>query len=190
MMLASPVEWAFGIAAATAWSAALLAVPPLLAVHRLVHRRVVAPLERCALERHLVLFASLLGAAGALLTSDAIAVALYASNASETASLLLAFVAPLPLAAVPWAAGEMLSGSSLRPLASFAAAALASASTSWVVYAVLWLDQPRAPLTAMTVCMQLPAVMLPALLAARTYLVLRGEPLAALPVEALALERL
>lgn len=189
-MLASPTEWAFGVSAATLWSAALLAIPPILGVRRLVSRRVAAPFARDGVERHLVLGAALLGGIGALFTSDALALAMYESNSSETASMLAAFVAPAPLAAVPWAAGELLSGASLRPIASFLAAAAAAAATSWIVYAVLWSGQPRAPLTALTVIVQLPAIFLPALLAARAYLAVRGEPVHALPPEALALERL
>ena len=189
-MLASPVEWALGVSAATVWSTALLAVPPVLAVRRLVRRRVAAPLERGALEGHLVLAASLLGALGALATSDGLAFAFYEGNSAETATLLAAFVAPVPLAAVPWAAGELLSGGSLRPVASFAAAAAVSAVTSWVVYALLWSGQPRAPISAATLLVQLPAAFLPALLAAKAYLAVRGETFHALPPEALALDRL
>jgi Ca2+/H+ antiporter len=190
MMLASPIEWAFGVSAATLWSTALLTIPAMLGVRRLVGRRVAAPFARDRLERHLVLFAALLGGIGAILTSDAVAFALYAGNSSETASMLAAFIAPVPLAAVPWAAGELLSGASLRPIASFIAAAAVAAVTSWIVYALLWSGQPRAALTASSVLMQLPALFLPALLAARAYLAVRGEPVSALPPEALALERL
>ncbi|MGZ6125623.1 MAG: hypothetical protein ACXWLR_11725, partial [Myxococcales bacterium] len=135
-MLASPIEWAFGVTAATLWSAALLTIPAVLGVRRLVGRRVVAPFARDRLERHLVLAAALLGAIGALLTSDALALALYQGNSSEMASMLAAFVAPLPLAAVPWAAGELLSGASFRPIASLIAAAAVAAVTSWIVYAL------------------------------------------------------
>ena len=189
-MLASPIEWAFGVTAATVWSTALLTIPAMLGVRRLVARRVAAPLDRGRLERHLVLLAALLGAAGALVISDVFAFALYEHNASETASMLAAFIAPVPLAAVPWAAGELLSGASLRPTASFIAAAAASAAISWIVYAVLWSGQPREALNLGTVLMQVPALFLPALLAARAYLAVRGEAMSALPPEALAIERL
>jgi hypothetical protein len=190
MMLASPLEWAFGVTFATLCSTALLTIPAMLGVRRLVRRRVAAPFARTHLELHLVMFAALLGGIGVLFTSDALAFALYEGNSSDTASILTAFVAPVPLAAVPWAAGEMLSGASLRPIASFIAAAAAAAASSWIVYALLWSGQPRAALTPGTVLIQLPSVFLPALLAAQTYLALRGEPMHALPAEAVALERL
>ena len=137
-----------------------------------------------------MLAAALLGGVGALATSDGLALALYAPNSSDSGTMLAAFVAPVPLAAVPWAAGEMLSGESLRPILSFAGAAAASALTSWVVYALLWSGHPGAALSPATVLIQLPAVFLPALLAARTYLALRGQTVAALPPEAVALDRL
>lgn len=189
-MLASAIEWVFGLTAATLWSTALLALPAMLGVRRLVGRRSAAPFDRGALERHLVLAAALLGAIGALFTSDALALALYEGSSSETASILAAFIVPAPLAAVPWAAGELLSGASLRPIASFIAAATVAAATSGIVYALLWSGQPRAALTPVTVLVQVPALFLPALLAARTYLAVRGDAVHALPPEALALERL
>ncbi len=190
MMLASPLEWAFGVSLVTLWSTALLAVPPILAVRRVVMRRLAPPLRRDSMERSLVLFAALLGALGALATSDGIALALYAPGSRETAAMLAAFVAPVPLAAVSWTAGEILSGASLRPIASFLAAAAVCAVTSWAVYALLWSDQPRTGITPVTVVMQIPALFLPALLAARTYLAVRGEARASLPEEAVLLDGL
>jgi len=62
------------------------------------------------------------------------------------AILLATCVAPVPLAAVSWVAGEMLSGSSLRPFASFTLAAAVATATSWLSYAALWAGQPRRPL--------------------------------------------
>lgn len=189
-MLASPIEWAFGMTFATLFSTGLLAVPSILAVRRLVRRRVAAPLARTRFEFHLVMFAALLGAAGSLFTSDALALSLYQANSSNTASIFAFFALPVPLAAVPWAAGELLSGASLRPIASFIAAAAAASASSWIVYASLWSGEPWAALTAHTFLMQIPSVLLPALLAGRIYLSVRGEPIHALPPEAVALERL
>jgi hypothetical protein len=136
------------------------------------------------------MFAAVLGAAGSLFTCDALAVSLSQANSSNTASILAFFAMPGPLAAVPWAAGELLSGASLRPVASFIAAAAVASASSWFLYALLWSGQPWAALTADTVLMQLASVFLASMLAARAYLLVRGEPIHELPLEALALERL
>jgi hypothetical protein len=190
MMLASPLEWAFGVTFATLCSTALLTLPAILAVRHVVRLRAAAPLTRSQLEFDLVMGATLLGATGSLFTSDVFAFSLYEGNSSNTASILAFFVAPVPLAAVPWAAGEVLSGASLRPIASFVAAAAVAAASSWIVYALLWSGEPWAPLTPASVVLQLPSVFLPALLAARTYLAVRGESMHALPPEAVALDSL
>jgi hypothetical protein len=187
---ASLMEWSFGVTAATLWSTAFLALPALLGVRRLVMRRLVVPLERGELERQLVLYAAVLGALGALATSDGLAQALYAAGSVEPGTLLAGFIAPVPLAAVSWAAGEVLSGPSLRPIQSFIAAAAAACLSSWLFYAVLWAGVPHGPLTAWTVAMQLPPLFLSSLFAALTYLKTRGESVHALPLEALAVERL
>src|SRR5882724_11554158 len=99
------IEWAVGIGIATMFTAAILAVPALIAARCIVTKRASAPLHRGALERNLVMCAALVGAAGALAWSDGCAIA-SGWGASQRAALLVAFVAPVPLAAVPWVAGE------------------------------------------------------------------------------------
>jgi len=90
-------------------STALLALPALLAVRRVLAMRGAAPLPRGALERDLVMGAGVIGALGALAWADGCALALGSYGAAEMAILLATCVAPVPLAAVSWVAGEMLS---------------------------------------------------------------------------------
>ena len=182
------IEWAVGIGIGTVLATAMLAIPALIAVRCIVTRRACAPLQRVTLERNLVMLAALVGAAGALAWSDGCAVA-SGWGASDAATVLVAFVAPVPLAAIPWVAGEMFSGPSLRPFASFTASAAVACASSWACYAVLWAGKPAEPLTASIVLIQVPAMLTSALLAAQTYLATRGEPLHALPPEAVALHR-
>jgi hypothetical protein len=187
-VLEDAMTWILGATLAALFSTALLTIPALLAVRHLVTKRVAAPFERDGLERHLVLFAGVLGSLGALAVSDGCA--LYADGSSEMGTLLGAFIAPVPLAAVPWTAGELLSGASLRPFRSFVAASLVSSAISWAGYALLWAGQSRQALTPLMVSIQLALLFLSSHFAARTYLALRGEPLQALPPAALALERI
>jgi hypothetical protein len=182
--------WVLGATLAAVFSTALLAFPALVAARTVVARRVAPPLARGGLERNLVLAAAVLGGVGALACADGCALALGPYGAGEAATWLAACVAPVPLAAVPWVAGEMLSGASLRPVASFSAAAAVATAISWLCYAALWAGQRHQPLSASLVAIQLPAMFLPALLAARTYLAVRGEALTSLPPEAVALNRL
>ena len=176
-----------GTTFATLFSAALLALPAILAVRRLVERRLVAPFARDRVERALVLASSLAGAAGAVACSD-----LSASLTSETgqfASLLLGFVAPVPLAAVPWAAGELLSGASIRRWLALTAAVAASCATSWTAYALCFSNdflrfEPELGL------MHLASGVVSGLCAAHAYLAVRGEQVQALPQPAVSLWRL
>src|SRR5712671_7272394 len=119
------IQWAVGIGIATVFATAILAIPALVAVRCIVGRRASPPLRRGAKEQNLVMWAAVVGAAGAVAWSDGCAIS-SGWGASETASLLVAFVAPVPLAAVPWVAGEIFSGPSSRPFASFTAAAAIS----------------------------------------------------------------
>jgi hypothetical protein len=182
------IDWAVGIGIATVFTTASLALPALIAARCIVIRRGSAPLHRGAPERNLVMCAALIGAAGALAWSDGCAAA-SGWGASETAAMLVAFVAPVPLAAVPWVAGEIFSGASLRPCASFTAAAAVASATNWLCYAVLWAGRPREPLSGSIILIQVPVMMASALLAARTYLAVRGETVQELPPEAVELER-
>src|SRR5206468_4697954 len=107
---ANLIPIAFGTAFATGVSASFLALPAVLGVRRLLARRWAAPLERDAVERNAVLAACLAGALGAVACADGIALALGWSpeGISQTAGILLSFLAPVPLGAVPWMAGEVL----------------------------------------------------------------------------------
>jgi hypothetical protein len=187
-MLEPALIWILGAGLTATSSAALLALPALLAVRRVLAMRGAAPLPRGRLERDLVMGAGMIGALGALAWADGCALALGPYAAAETAILLSTFVAPVPLAAVSWAAGEMLSGSSLRPFASFTLAAAVATATSWLSHAALWAGQPRRPLDLTLVGIQLMVMISSSLLAAQAYLAVRGEPLASLPEEAVALE--
>jgi hypothetical protein len=188
--MTSLAVWAFGAGSAALFSALILAVPAMLAVRRILARRVSAPLERNALERHLVFFAAVLGAMGALATADGIALLLFDGTSREPGTVLASFVAPVPLAAVPWVAGELLSGASLRPLRAFVAAAAVACATSWAIHALVWTAQPRETIAPLTAAIQLAALFLAGHFAARAYLAARGESLEALPAEAVALERI
>ncbi|HTO98381.1 MAG TPA: hypothetical protein VMK66_15135 [Myxococcales bacterium] len=187
---ASLTEWTFGVTFATIWSTALLALPAMLGVHRLLRGRLVVPFQRGELERQLVLYAALLGALGALATADGLAQVFGAERAIEPATMLAGFIAPVPLAAVSWSAGEIFTGPSRRPIAAFLAAAAVACLSSWTFYGVLFSSGPQGPLTGWTILMQLPPLFLSSILAARTYLSVRGLSLHELPLEALALERL
>ena len=182
------IGWAVGIGIATVFATAILAIPALIAARCISTRRASPPLQRGRLERNLVMLAALIGAAGALAWSDGCAM-VSGWGASDAATVLMAFVAPVPLAAVPWVAGEMFSGPSLRPFASFTASASIACASNWACYAVLWAGKPAEPLTASVVVIQVPVMLTAALLAGRTYLATRGEPIHALPPDAIALER-
>jgi hypothetical protein len=184
------MPWVLGATLAALFSTVLLTFPALLAVRHLVAKRVAAPLERDGVEHELVLIAAIFGSIGALIIADGLALALYEGTSAETGTLLAGFVAPVPLAAVPWSAGEMLSGSSLRPFRSLVAASLVSSAVSWIGYALVWAGQPRQALTPPIASIQLAVLFLSAHFAARTYLALRGEPVQALPPAAIALERI
>jgi hypothetical protein len=188
--MTSLAPWVFGAGSAAVFSALLLAAPAMLAVRRLLAGRVATPLERNALEGHLVLFAAVLGAMGALATADGLALAMFSWNSKEAGTVLASFVAPVPLAAVPWVAGELLSGASLRPLRAFFAAAAVACATSWAIHALVWAGQPREALTPLTAAIQLAGLFLSGHFAARAYLAVRGEAVETLPPQAVALERI
>src|SRR5262249_55233682 len=102
---------------------------------------------------------------------------------------LLMLILPAPLGAIPWAAGELLSGESKRHLpalcASIATAyALSIANFELVGLQHFWGPVPPAFLT------RLGGAILGGDGAAGAYLIVRGEPIEPAPVEAIALERL
>jgi len=179
-----------GTTLATVFSAGLLALPAVAGVRRLLGRRVQAPFARDRLERNLVLASAMAGAAGAVVWAD-LAELLFGGGAL-LADLLLGFVAAVPLGAVPWIAGELFSGASLRRWKGLAAAVAASCATSWITYALVWSPGVRRPLplSPEIPVIQLAACAVAGLGAAWSYLAVRGEPLESLPGEAVWLERL
>ena len=176
---------------ATGFSAALLTAPAVLGTMRLLARRLVAPLRRGSIERSLVFCASLAGALGALACAGAMALLLgsYPEERRRISTLLLHFVAPAPLGAVPWVAGEVLSGASLRRWRSLAAAIAASSVASWAAFAALWPHGPGGEFDFWRCGIEAAATGFAGLYAAFTYLAVRGEARDSLPAEALALER-
>ena len=117
---ASLVPYLAGTTFATGFSAFFLTLPAVIAVRRLLARRWAAPLERDAVERNAVLLACVAGALGAVACADAFAIGVVSDpeGMSVTSGILLGFLAPVPLGAVSWMAGELLSGASVRQLRS------------------------------------------------------------------------
>ena len=183
------MPWVAGGALATVHSSLLLAAPAVLAVRKLIARRAAAPFERGRLERNLVLAATVIGAVGAVAWTDAIALVVggWPQGSAEVASILLGFVVPVPLASVPWFAGEALSGASVRPWRSLLSAAAASSAVSWAAYALCWAGRWQS-LSPEMGFIQLAASMVAALSAGQAYLATRGEPRSTLPAAALVLE--
>jgi len=181
-----------GGAVATVFSAGLLALPAVLGAARLIGSRLMAPFARDALERNLVLAASFAGAVGAVVCADgaALAAAGWPDASGEMAAALQAFVAPAPLAAVPWVAGELLSGPSLHRWRSLAASLGVTCAVSWGTFALLGTRGIWPGLSPELAVIQLAGSAVAALLAGYTYLALRGETQALLPREAVAIERL
>jgi hypothetical protein len=176
------MEWIAGGAIAAVFSTALLAMPAVLAVRWLMRRRREAPLERGTVERNFVLASAVIGGIGAVAWSDAIAHALVDV---QLASILLGFVAPIPLASVSWVAGEALSGPSERPWLSLLASAAASSVAGWLAYAICWKDAHTfVPAMAL---IQLSAAIAGGLTSAHMYLTTRGQQRAQLPAEAVEL---
>lgn len=175
-----------GTSLVTLFSAAVLALPAVVAVRRLVERRLLAPFGRDRTERTLVLASSLLGAAGAVACANLAAAGF---DDGRFASMLLGFVAPAPLAAVPWAAGELMSGASLRRWLALTAAVAASCATSWAAFALCF-ENYALRFSPEIGLMQLASGVISGLCAARAYLSVRGEPVETLPMSAAALERL
>ena len=97
---------------------AVLTLPAIIAVRRLLTLRLAAPLPRSVLESNLVLASSLAGAIGAIAWACVV----------PEAEMTLAFGAA-PLGVIPWIAGETLSGGSSRRWESLGAAIVTAAAT-------------------------------------------------------------
>jgi hypothetical protein len=171
-------------------SVGLFTAPACAAVSWVMLRRFAAPLERGALEQCIVVGVSLAGACTAVLYADGFAAAGWGGrrDAIQAGEALLVFIAPAPLGAIPWAAGELVCGESERQgLALFSSIAMAYA-LSLAAFALIgpeafWVPWPAAFVT------QLASAALAVLCAAETYLMTRGRAVEPAPPEAIALER-
>ena len=173
------IPWIAGATFATVLSSAVLALPAVVALRSVVARRPAAPLQRTALERNLVLLSAVVGGAGAVFWSDCF-------GPGDFPMLLLGFVAPIPLACVPWFAGEALSGAAHHPFRALAGAAVATSAVSWIAYALCWSHGSHV----LSPGTELASAMVAALAGAHAYLATRGEPRAQLAAAALALDDL
>jgi hypothetical protein len=166
---------------------ALLTVPSYLAVRRVMRRRFVAPLQRGKLERVLVLGASIAGACSSVVHANAIGAALSRATHDEIgiAQCLLLFVVPLPLAVVPWAAGELLGGESETPglgLLCCVGTTFALAFAAFLALGVIGVEIP-------TIETQIATTSVAALGGAAMYLAMRGSAIDSAPPEAIAIVR-
>jgi len=167
----------------------VLTAPACAAVQRVVLDRFTAPLERGRLERCIVFAAAIAGACSAVVHADGAAAILFRrDDPVHLGELLLAFIAPAPLGAVPWAAGEILGGESARPGLALASSIAAAYVLSLTGLAVL---EPRLSGTSPPelVPLQFATTALAALGAAAAYVAVRGKALDPAPTEAVALER-
>jgi len=174
----------------TPLSFGLLTIPAYLAVRRLVRRRFSPALVRGSLERLAVIVAALAGACAAVAYADRMAAASGVSDAAVGGEYLLAFVASVPLGAIPWAAGELASGASERQglafLSSVAAASVLRLSAFLLLEACCF-HRPSA--MAPLFLLQLAATGFAALGAACAYLALRGGAVESAFPEEVAMER-
>jgi hypothetical protein len=115
---------------AAALSILLSGLPATVSVAALVRGRLVAPLLRGSVERGCVLFAAL--AAGALLPLEAVLAESMLPGSAE----LVAACAPLAVGAVPWAAGEILSGPSRFGADALAGSLAAAQAFGWAAFLV------------------------------------------------------
>ncbi len=179
--LASAVECVALGTVATGFTAPALALPAVLGARRVLARRSAAPLARAGMESALVLGAAMLGAAGAVAWSNALG----AHLGHGAAAGLLGLFAPAPLAAVPWFAGEILSGASMRQVMSFFAALAACCAVSWTAYAGL---ERLADGSMRFFAGECAAAAAAGLAAAVAYLSTRGRGRDEFPGEAIALD--
>jgi hypothetical protein len=176
------IPWIAGASVATVLASTVLTLPAVVALRTVVRRRAAAPLVRDVLERNLVLASTLLGGASAVAWSD-----LGGNAGGDFAFLLLGFVAPVPLASVPWFAGEALSGASQHPWRSLIGAACAASVVSWVAYALCW-SSGWHRLSPETILIELAQAIVASFAAAQAYLATRGPARASLCSAVLALE--
>jgi len=154
-------------------------------------RRFTAPLGRGMFEELIVVVASVAGAVAAVLYADGLAAAFGGGprNAIQGGEVLLVFIAPAPLGAIPWAIGELLAGESKRQRMALYASIAVAYVLSVAVFALVgpqafWAPSPSAFL------IQLGSVAIAGLGAAEAYLMIRGEALEPPPPEAVALVRM
>jgi len=118
------------------------------------------------------------------------AVASSGRDAAAGGGYLLAFLASVPLGAIPWAAGELASGASERQDLAFFSSVATSSVLKLSAFVLL---EPRSfylpPALVPAVLLQLATTGFAALGAACTYLALRGGTVESAPSEAVAMER-
>ncbi len=177
-------------AMASPWAYGLLAFPACAAVQSVAGKRFAPLLDRGPVERLVVLASSLVGACSAVLHAVGIAAILDPTGRNvRIAQVLLAFIAPAPLGAIPWAAGELVGRESAhRGVALFSSMAVAYL-ISLIGFALL---EPRFPATSSPAMIALQSAVTPlaAVGAACAYLALRGKALEPAPPEAVALDRM
>ena len=191
MILACGTEFINLQAAVLFWlpfSWGLTTLPAYLAVKHLLQTRYAAPLGHETLDRWATLGLTSCAACGAVLGIDGFAAAISPADALSLGDVLLLLLAPCPLGAASWAAGELLSGESehhrLALAASIGATYLATLGAC-----ALFADKGWEPLSIPHAGLQLAVTWAVALAGAGAYLVVRGETLAPAPPEAVALQR-
>jgi len=167
----------------------VLALPSYFAVRRVLRRRFIAPLERDGLEALIVFAAAVAGACSAVLYADGVPAAIgMRGRAVFEGQMLLALVAPAPMGAIPWAAGELASGESKRQRLAF----LCSIAVAYAVSICGLLGPGRFDFdlpVSIAIATHLGTAALAASSAAISYLAVRGDPLAPAPPEAVAILR-
>ena len=118
--------------------------PACAAASRLIERRCVAPLLRGTLERMVGLGACIWGALGTVAVAGVAARGLGVRLYPEEVMGVLALSSPL-LGAVPWFAGELLTGPSQRGGRALAACLLLSTAASWGAASFFWSWIARGP---------------------------------------------
>jgi hypothetical protein len=176
-LMLSPVAWG------------LLTAPAYVAVSRVVENRFVPLLDRGPLERWVVLGASILGAFGAVLYALAIAAILdRTGNVVPVGRFLIVFIAPAPLGAIPWAAGELVGRESARPRLALACAILIAYAVSLSAFVLLESSSFGAGSPEVS-ALQAAATPIAAGGAGFAYRAVRGKALEPPSPEAVALER-
>ena len=168
----------------------LLTVPATLAVHKVAQSRFAPLLDRGPLERRLVLGASLLGACSAVLhAAGAAAILDRTGNAMRVGLVLLVFIVPAPLGAIPWAAGELVGRESARQGLALACSIVTAYAISLGGFSVLESRFPGVPSPEL-IALQAAVTPVASLVAALAYIAVRGKALEPAPPEAVALDRM